>query len=320
MKTSTAGITPSPRTRNVLPHEPSSALPLREHPGEGEDEQQLPELRRLEGEEAEADPAGRAVRRVADEEHDRDQAARRGEDGAPVAPVHVRVDERGDHEDRAAGDDVEDLAVQVVRRVVGDGEPRHARHAHSPTATSAATPLSRIQSSERTTASRPTPVPFGAKPASLRSGVFEHQAVTSPSGWGRSWLRGRVKKLREDPFGRRRGGRPALAAVLDHCADDDRGIVRGTIAAPPRLVFLLGEAGQRHVLLGRARLAGDRHGEAAEDAVRGAGREMRRRRTALVDDPDVARIEAAGPASGPAPPASGRPSRSGSGRPRARAA
>src|SRR5215471_16723214 len=85
-----------------------------------------------------------------------------------------------------------------------------------------------------------------------------------------------VEELREDPLCRRRGGLTTLATVLDHRADDELRVVRRTIAAPPRLALVAREArgGARrmHELLGGARLAGDRIGEAAEDTVRGAER------------------------------------------------
>src|SRR5207253_320370 len=99
-----------------------------------------------------------------------------------------------------------------------------------------------------------------------------------------------------DPLGRRGCRCAAFAAVLDHGADDElrRGlrIVRGTIAAPPRLVLFTLVAGERDDLLGGAGLACDRHREVAEDAVGGAEGVMRPLEEALLDDLEIRRVEA----------------------------
>jgi hypothetical protein len=102
------------------------ALPLDEHAREREHEQELPELRRLEGEEAEADPARRSVCRMPDQQDERDHHGGADEDRPPVAPVEVGIDERRDHEHDAAEARIEDLAVEVVARVAREGELRHA--------------------------------------------------------------------------------------------------------------------------------------------------------------------------------------------------
>ena len=99
---------------------------LGEEAGEREHEEELPELGRLEREEAEVDPARRAARRVAGDEDDRDQPDGAAEDRPPVAAVEIRVDERR-HEQRDAADGrVEDLPVEVVASVSPHVEPRHA--------------------------------------------------------------------------------------------------------------------------------------------------------------------------------------------------
>ena len=108
------------------------ALALDEHPGDREHEQELPELRRLEGEEAEADPAGRAVRGVPDEQDEGDHDAGADEDRAPVAPVEVGIDECGGDQHDAAHARIHDLAVEVVGRVAGDRELRDAGDAPQP--------------------------------------------------------------------------------------------------------------------------------------------------------------------------------------------
>ena len=108
------------------------ALALGQHPCERENEQELPELGRLEGEEAEADPASRAVRRVPDQQDEGDDNGRAREDRAPVAPVEVRVDQRRCHEHNRAHACIQDLAVEVVARVGRDRELRDSRDAPEP--------------------------------------------------------------------------------------------------------------------------------------------------------------------------------------------
>ena len=94
--------------------------------------------------------------------------------------------------------------------------------------------------------------------------------------------------------GGRRGG-AAVAAVLDHGADDDRRVVGRPVAAPPRLVqlHLVRIAGQADQLLGRPGLAGDRDREVAEDAVRGAERRMRARVEPFLDGLERRRVDPA---------------------------
>jgi len=108
------------------------ALPLGQHSRKGEDEQELSELRRLEGEEAEADPTRRPVRGVADQQHERDHHGGTDEDSPPVAPVEIRIDERcGDQHDSSDAR-VEDLAVEVVAGIARNGELRDAGDAPEP--------------------------------------------------------------------------------------------------------------------------------------------------------------------------------------------
>src|SRR6185503_12624166 len=76
-----------------------------------------------------------------------------------------------------------------------------------------------------------------------------------------------LEVLLEDLQRGRRGRVGAEAAVLDQRADDElrrRGALRRPVAAPPRLVELVGV----RVLLRGAGLAGDRDREVAEDARR----------------------------------------------------
>ena len=70
MKTSRIGGTASATVvehRRALAHPP---VPVGEEARERQDDQQLPELGRLEAEEADVDPAARAARDLAGEEHD----------------------------------------------------------------------------------------------------------------------------------------------------------------------------------------------------------------------------------------------------------
>ena len=123
---------PEPDDPESRPPRAVGALPLDQHPREGEDEQELSELRRLEGEEPKADPARRPVGRVPDEQDERDDDGGADEDPAPVATVEIRIDEgRGDEHD-ASHARVEDLAVEVVARIVRQRELRYARDSPEP--------------------------------------------------------------------------------------------------------------------------------------------------------------------------------------------
>ena len=63
------------------------------------------------------------------EENTGDHHGRAYEDRTPVAPIEVRVDERRGHQHDTPHARVEDLAVEVVARVVRDRELRDARDA-----------------------------------------------------------------------------------------------------------------------------------------------------------------------------------------------
>src|SRR6478672_4893724 len=131
-------------------------------------------------------------------------------------------------------------------------------------------PASNTQSSERRIATNATPSPrFRCRPALC------DPAYSSISAWCRSIrlagdgrFRLDVEEGSED-LGRRGSRRDAaVAAVLDHGADDEPGRVGRPIPAPPGLVLVADVARQGHDLLGRAGLAGDRDGEGAENGVR----------------------------------------------------
>ncbi len=95
---------------------PDRRLPLGDQSCEPEDEKELPELRRLEAEEGEVDPACRTVRRLADGDDDQDEADDPAEQEPPVTAVEIRVDESGRDEHDPAHRCVEDLPVEVVVR------------------------------------------------------------------------------------------------------------------------------------------------------------------------------------------------------------
>jgi len=63
---------------------------------------------------------------VPDEQDAGDHHGRADEDRAPVAPVEIRIDKRRSHEHDASHARVQDLAVQVVARIIRDRELRHA--------------------------------------------------------------------------------------------------------------------------------------------------------------------------------------------------
>jgi hypothetical protein len=102
------------------------ALPLDEHPRNREHEQKLSELRRLEGEEPEADPARRPARRMPDQQDAGDHRGSADEDRSPVAAVEIRIDQRRGDERDSPDARIEDLAVQVVARVARERELRDA--------------------------------------------------------------------------------------------------------------------------------------------------------------------------------------------------
>ena len=67
-----------------------------------------------------------------DEQDEGDDHRGADEDGAPVAPVEIRVDERRSHEHDRPHARVEDLAVEVVARIARHRELRDARDAPEP--------------------------------------------------------------------------------------------------------------------------------------------------------------------------------------------
>src|SRR6266478_5869665 len=100
-----------------------------------------------------------------------------------------------------------------------------------------------------------------------------------------------VEEGGEDLCGGRRRGGPTVAAVLDHRADDEFRVVRGAVAAPPRLVLQAEVAGERDDLFGRARLTRDRDGEVAEHRIGGPEGEVRGLPQPLLDDLERRRVD-----------------------------
>src|SRR5204863_1335723 len=132
--------------------------------------------------------------------------------------------------------------------------------AHNPYATSAPVAASRIQSRRRTRDAAPT-----CSALLLRSprALVSTASITLHRYRDLRWMRLEVRL--EDLERRGSGGRAAVTAVLDHCADGDRRRIGGGIAAPPGLVELAREARDALVLLGRAGFPGDGHRERAEN-------------------------------------------------------
>src|SRR5581483_6887550 len=116
-----------------------------------------------------------------------------------------RIDEQRAYERDRAGADVDDLALDVVRRVAGQVEARDARdgpetHADEPADAGDEQPVEAAQDPDDGEAF--APVPF--EPSSLRSGVLEHQRMVpiNRSCWGGSAspsLRSRTRRPRPRP-------------------------------------------------------------------------------------------------------------------------
>ena len=102
--------------------------PVGQEAGEKEDEQQLPELGRLEAEEAEIEPALRVARDRSRQEHEQHQTGRAAVDRALEAAVVIGVDQDGEHQadephgrvDALADDVVAGVCREVVARDPGD--------------------------------------------------------------------------------------------------------------------------------------------------------------------------------------------------------
>ncbi len=114
--------------RKRRPNLAESAPVLREETRQREDEQELPELRGLEAEEAKVDPAPRPACERSGEEDEEHQARRPDVDRPVVAAVEVGIDKRRPREpDRADGgedalahDEQAAVARHVVLRDAGD--------------------------------------------------------------------------------------------------------------------------------------------------------------------------------------------------------
>ena len=110
-------------------HRAAVADPLRpvgQQPCEEEDEQQLPELRGLELEETEVQPALRPAGDCTGEQHDHHQPERSAVDRLSMPPVVLRVDEDRCNEHQRAEPRVDALPEDVVVRVAGhvvSGDP-----------------------------------------------------------------------------------------------------------------------------------------------------------------------------------------------------
>ena len=179
-----------PEHAHRRPDLPAAAGALREEAGDREDEEQLAELRRLERDHAEVDPACRASRRAAEDEHEEDERHGADEDRPPEPPVDVGVDDERDEERDDADADVDDLPVEVVVRVARQVEARDAgdrpeADRDEPADARDEQPVERAEDVD----DRDTLAPLALKPCSLRSGVLEHQSSMVPVNrtcWGGS--------------------------------------------------------------------------------------------------------------------------------------
>src|SRR4051812_13220230 len=110
--------------------------------------------------------------------------------------------------------------------------------AQRPTATRPATPASRIQSIDRTTATSAMPSRCAWRPVRCDPAYSSISAVCRSVAVGRGLERSLdVEERREDALRGRRGGDAAVSAVLDHDADDELRVVARAVAAPPGLVL-----------------------------------------------------------------------------------
>jgi hypothetical protein len=96
------------------------ARPVCDEAGEEEDDQDLPELRGLEVEASELDPALRSADVVADDENDQEEKERDAIEHTAETPIGVGVDRSGDGERDRAEDHVDALADEVEVRLAGD--------------------------------------------------------------------------------------------------------------------------------------------------------------------------------------------------------
>ena len=101
---------------------PDASGTLREEPGHGENDEELAELGRLEGQRADAEPPLRAARLSPERDHEQEQEQGDRVELAPVAPEDVGVEERhAQHRDAADGrvDRLpDDVVVGAARHVV----------------------------------------------------------------------------------------------------------------------------------------------------------------------------------------------------------
>ena len=217
-----------------------------------DDQEELRELRRLELEPGEGDPAGGAVHGVPGGEHDgharEDEHVER-----PVHPPHPARRDRGDdeHPDDADPDVDELVAVHVARvvpgRVLHDPEPERRDREHG----------------------REHQV------VQVADVVLDHRLWSWPL-WKRYW---EWKKAANTSAATGRGRDAAVAAVVDHRDDDERMAVLLGPARPPGVGAV--RAVLRH--LGGARLAVDGRLEATERRRRRAVAGVRRAVQARLD-------------------------------------
>jgi hypothetical protein len=128
MKTSTVGTAARPRTKAVVRARPPPLPPpladsptsLREQAGEEQGQEQLPELGRLEAEEAKVDPASGAADVGAEHHHDQQHRDHQGVDHLSVTAVVVGIDQQRSHKPHQSDKGEDRLAEDVILGVAGD--------------------------------------------------------------------------------------------------------------------------------------------------------------------------------------------------------
>ena len=134
MNTSRIGAAPRPIAEKIVRQRVDPPDALDEESGDREDEEDLAELRGLELDEAEVDPALRAADRLGGDEDDDHQRERRAVDELPVPACEIDRDHGGDDEPGDADRGGDSLTDDEVALVSGHVEARDARDDPEPVA------------------------------------------------------------------------------------------------------------------------------------------------------------------------------------------
>ena len=184
------------------PEEPELPMALGEEAGDREDEQELPELGRLELERADVDPALRAAHRLRERVDDHHQRERGSVDDAPVTPVQRRRDRDRDDEPDRAERGRDRLPHDEVVRVARDVEARDPCDRPEPVADEGA---GREQEDEIEPADERAEVDGVARAQRdpLASGVDDHRAFLISRSSPGSGSRPSRRRTSRRPAGRR---------------------------------------------------------------------------------------------------------------------